>query len=209
MRRILGGPSAPEVVHRMAEDGTLQAVLAGAGPCRGDCRETHAVRALWEKDASKPLVEPEFTFLRSNPPVTLWLEALVLLLGPAQPDTLSAVCGDLKLQKHERAFVLLHGSVLENLPEPDDVKAIRCFASALGEEDTVVQLRVSLAWAESELSAGARCTSVSKIKALQTSIASLRPGSIAPVPLADGRWIMTETGCRGAIVGKLKAFFVL
>lgn len=77
--------------------------------------------------------------------------------------------------------------------------------SAHGEDWARVHLRLEAAWAEAYTDPDERAAGCSRVASAQATASQLRPGSIAPLPLADGRWLMERTGLPGGgRLGRLK-----
>eukprot|EP00929_Paragymnodinium_shiwhaense_P079534 TRINITY_DN41429_c0_g1_i1.p1 TRINITY_DN41429_c0_g1~~TRINITY_DN41429_c0_g1_i1.p1 ORF type:complete len:643 (-),score=110.83 TRINITY_DN41429_c0_g1_i1:307-2187(-) len=196
LRRILSGPAAPQVVATMAEHGALRITLADGGPA-GDGQEDErasfdkevvALRALWL----------DFPSLKAHVAGSRWLLALAILL--ARDEEAERRVAALKLTKREQRTVLRHLECLGHLPSDSSAQSVRLYWTALGEEFGASQLALERAWASAAADAGA----ISLIDAVRREASALPAGSIAPPALADGRWVMQQTGLKGAGVGVLK-----
>ncbi|CAK0819198.1 unnamed protein product, partial [Prorocentrum cordatum] len=182
LRRILGGHSPAEVAARMAEDGVLAPTLAELGPAEAGLLALGA----WQRAGGME--------------VGSWLCPLALLLGPATDGAAEAAGQELKLTKKDQQELLWRRRCLSRVPDASDLGSVRCYMTALGVEEAASQLRLERAWA---VAVGGELAAAN-VDAVVRAAAGLRPGSVAPRPLADGRWVMQEAGCKGPRVGLLK-----
>jgi len=196
-KRILGSPSVVAVVRRMLSDGTLDVVLAGAGPKCPDAHELRALEALCSVPYDDSGIMVAAYAERS------WVEVLTLLLCRTPENELEKVCKSMRLSNNDRKFVLRHTQSLSELPEAADVPSVRVFTAAMN-EDLFARLRLARAWGIAQAPSAAEQAEAHKVDAITDQVLTWRRDSLKPRSLAGGRRIEERTGLARQALSRLK-----
>lgn len=223
LMQILGGPLVPRVLRRMAKDGVLQAALRAGQRLQADGRELRALDALWQNfplvtastvsseafgDSSAGLAqdgEGEVPYSKEQRAV----EGLALLLAQFPEQDVERVCKALKLNRVESNFICGHLKSLGCVPDAGDIGEVRRFLTFLGggtagRTAAAARWRLEQAWAAGEKDPTERMAGLGRVAGAAVTAAALRPGSVAPRPLANGHWLKERTCVPDFKLGLLK-----
>ena len=144
--------------------------------------------------------------------IPLFEEAMTLMLARLEAGEASELMKQLHFSRGEQRFVSEHVLCLGELPAAEDAGAVRRFLVACGEDFVDSHLRLERAWLRGS---GAREEAgeppgLAELAATEQAVAEqlADKDSYAKLqkPLADGRWIQTETGLDLDSVGIIKAW---